>query len=102
MSAWDVVEQREGFIAWGHMSEHVRYSIETDTCPGVYWQRWVLAITPRATERCGGRFYDGAEDHPEGGIEWARASSERDAIKMTELLTRFDAGELRDRARGDS
>lgn len=43
---------------------------------GLRWQRLVVVL-PGTSAECvatsHGAFYDGADDHPEGAVEWARA-----------------------------
>ena len=84
---WSLFEAKPTFRAWAcdpftHTNgARYRYAVVSrDPFPGLGWVCLVyvnpLAGTlPQVCDESAGAFYDGADDHPEGAIEWAKSGA---------------------------
>lgn len=62
-----------------------RYAAVIETqFPGIRWA--LMDADGEILFQSQGSFYDGAEDHLEGAIEWARTAAKKDQAKLAESL----------------
>lgn len=85
-------EEHPNFIAWANEPDDRgwRYSIRYRApFPGYGWARH--NADGKIIDEHSGAFYDGTPDHPEGGIEWARASANAHREKVRRWITELEA-----------
>lgn len=88
-------EDHPNFITWANEPDDQgwRYSIRHRTpCPGYGWARHDAA--GKIVNESQGAFYDKADGHPEGGIEWARTSANMDRERVRKLILAFERGDF--------
>jgi hypothetical protein len=97
---WAVYETRPEFRAWVNdipeLEETDRYAvIKHDLSSPSSGLAWVHLRSDgrKVTEltRSGGAFYDGADDHPEGAIEWASWGARKTQEERAAYWREFDA-----------
>lgn len=85
-------ERHENFIAWANDPDANgwRYAIVwRRPCPGIGWVR--VDRDGKVINESQGAFYDGADDHPEGAVEWARTGANAHRAKVAEWHREWDA-----------